>query len=96
MDGKPNKNIIWMTTAQDVLDVYNEAIQLAKSRGKKTGDSINEEIVELLSKKKKEIKCLGSTNKDIDLLTGDLRERGIKVLNINEELRKKKRREKDG
>jgi len=34
---------------------------------------------------------LGETEKDADLLTGDLREEGLKVLNLNEEQRKREK-----
>jgi len=39
--------------------------------------------------KKKQMKPIGTTDKDIDQLTGDLREEGKKILNLNEIQRRK-------
>ncbi len=88
-------NQVWMLTAEDILLVYEEAVELAKQRGKKSNDNINNEVIELLIKKGKVPKYLGNTEKDTDQLTGDLREEGIKVLNLNEEERKKKIKEEN-
>lgn len=51
----------------------------------------NEEVQELLWKlvEQKKAKFLGTTDKDIDLICGDMRENGIKVKNIEEEKRRK-------
>lgn len=51
----------------------------------------NEEVQQLLFKLTKENKAkfLGVTEMDGDLLTGNLRENKIKVLNLNEEQRRK-------
>lgn len=63
-----------------MLKVYD----LAKSRGKKTGDSIQDEFFELLDKEPDAAKFIGQTDQDIDMMTGNLREQGSKVININE------------
>ena len=75
---------------QITLDFYVELIELARNRGKKVGDSMESEFKELLEKYKNndKIKHLGLTNQDIDLLTGNLREKGKKVFNIAEYRRK--------
>jgi predicted CopG family antitoxin len=83
-------NNVWMLTAEDIELVYDEAKALASQRGKKAGDSFTDEIIELLIKKGKKLEYLGSTEKNIDVITGDLRESGIKVHNLNEEERRRK------
>jgi hypothetical protein len=80
---------MWLITAE----IYQEIIELALSHGKKAGDSMQEEFDEI-RKKHSEIKHLGITDKDIDMLTGELRDKGQKILNLNEEERKRKNNEK--
>ena len=79
-----NNKSVWMTDIETILEVY----ELAKQHGKKPGDSIEEEFIEIM--KKKQIKPIGSTDQDIDMLTGNLRENGIKVRNLKEDERNKK------
>ena len=76
---------IWNIT----IDDYIEAYELAKSRGKKAGDSLEVEFLEIMKKKGK--KPLGKTDKyaDVDMLTGELRDKGLRVLNLKEEERRK-------
>lgn len=76
---------IWKIT----LDDYYEILKLAKLNGKKEGDSIETELLEIL--KKKNIYPFGITNIDIDMFTGNLREQGYKVLNLKEIERQKNR-----
>jgi len=71
------------------ISTYLEIVELAKKHGKKPGDEMNEELVEIMKKKSK-IKYLGETDKDLDLLAGELREQGFKVFNPKEEQRRKK------
>lgn len=74
---------------QDVLIVYEEAIELAKQHNKKEGDDIGEEFFEIMKQKNLSADYLGcAENIDADLLSGNLRENGIYVRNLNEELRK--------
>lgn len=80
------KNLAWAID----LETYLEIIELATKHGKKTGDNMQEEFEEILKKKKDKFKLLGGTDKDADLLTGDCREKGLKVLNLNELDRRKK------
>lgn len=74
------KNLVWAIG----LETYLEIIELATKHGKKAGDSMQEEFEEVLKKKKDKFKLLGGTNKDVDLITGDLREEGQNILNLNE------------
>lgn len=78
-----DKKYMWSITIED----YVEIIDLAKKNGKKTGDNIEEEMLEIMKKKSK--KPFGTTDKDIDMLTGELRDKGIKVINLKEEERRK-------
>lgn len=92
---KPNpKNSVFYMD----ISIYLEIVKLAQEHGKKPGDSMQEEFLEILKKKRKEIEYLGNTDKDKDLLLGDLREEGLKIFDLDEERRKKdngrKRKEK--
>jgi len=71
------------------FEIYLEIVELAKKHGKKSGDSMQEEFDEILKKYPNEIKELGTTDMGVDLLTGNLRENGKKVLNLKEEDRRK-------
>jgi len=81
---KNKEQLVWMTD----IDTYAEIVELAQKRGKKTGDSMQQEFEEILKKRK--IKLLGQTDYDLDLLTGNIREMGLKVLNLKELNRRKK------
>ena len=81
-------NDMWLITAE----IYQEIIELALAHGKKAGDSMQEEFDEV-RKNHSEIQHLGTTDKDIDMLTGELRDKGQKILNLNEEERKRKNNE---
>jgi len=77
------------------IDTVIEVFELAKSHGKKQGDNCQEEFEEVLKKKKDKFKLLGTGSKDLDLLTGDLREQGKKVFNLNEWERRQKKEENE-
>lgn len=66
------------------IDTYLEIVFLAQNHGKKVGSNMQEEFEEILKKKKDRIKLIGVTDKDVDQLTGDLREERLKVLNLKE------------
>lgn len=83
---KNKKQLVWLID----LDTYSEIIELAQKRGKKVGDSMQQEFEEVLKKKKQKFELLGHTDQDIDLLTGNIREMGLKVLNLKEIQRRKK------
>jgi hypothetical protein len=84
-------NNLWAISIEDFLTIMDEAIILGKERGKKEGDNVEKEFFEIAKKKGMldKMKHLGKTEKDIDLLTGDLREEGFKIINLEEEKRKK-------
>ena len=77
-------NDVWLITTKIYTEIYN----LATKHGKKAGDSMMEEFNEVLKNKNGKVKYLGTTNKDVDLLTGNLREEGFRILNFNELARK--------
>jgi hypothetical protein len=65
---------------QVILEIYDRAIK----NGKKEGDSCQEEFNQLLKEKPEAFTFLGTCEEDADLLAGNLREKGLKILNINE------------
>jgi hypothetical protein len=65
------------------------AMQLAYKNGKSAGDGMAEELNEVARRHPEWVEFLGNTEADADKITGDLREEGMKVLNIEEEKRKK-------
>jgi len=79
-------NAVWQIN----LEIYKEIIELAQKHDKREGESIQEEFEEVMKNHASEVKFIGTTDKDIDMLTGDLRENGKKVLNLNEIERRKK------
>jgi len=74
------------------MDTVMEIIELAQKNGKKAGDSMQEEFEIILKKYPKKFEFLGATKKDVDMLTGNLREKGLKIFNLKEIDRKKRRR----
>ena len=84
-------NDIWITD----LDTYLEICELALKHGKKAGDSMQEEFDEIRKKYQDKIKHLSQTEKDVDQITGDLRENGLRILNLNEEERKRKKKDNE-
>lgn len=80
------KNLAWITT----MDAYIKIYELAKSHGKIPGDNMQAEFETIFKKYPNEFTFLNETNKDVDLLSGDLREEGIKVLNPKEIDRRKR------
>lgn len=85
----PTKQLAYTISFDDFMEIYEEVIKLARLRGKKPGEDIGQEFMEVAYTNKKKVKYLGKTEQDIDMLTGNLRENGLRVLNLNEELRKK-------
>jgi len=77
---------LWSMSIGDYLAIMKEAIILGKERGKVEGDNLETEFFEIAKKKglTEQIKHLGTTDKDKDLLCGDMREEGLKVLNLSE------------
>ncbi len=79
-------NFMYSITAEDLLKIYPEAIELAKKNGKKPGEDFGKEFSEIAKKYNINITPLGSTEMDAGLITGNLRENGLKVKNLNEEM----------
>ena len=79
-------NNIWSINLDDYLTIMEEAILLGKERGKKEGDNLEIEFFAIAKKKGllNKIKHIGQTEMDKDLLCGNLREEGIKILNLGE------------
>ena len=71
-------------------DIYLEIIELAKKEGVKEGESIQKQFEQILRQKPQEFKYLGDSDQDIDMITGNLREKGLKILNLKEEERRRK------
>ena len=84
-------NNLYLINPEDYLTIMEEAIKLGKERGKKEGDNIEQEFFEVAKKKGKlnNIKHLGQTEMDKGLITGNLRENGIKIFDLDEEKRRK-------
>jgi hypothetical protein len=85
------KNNLWTMSIDDYLTIMEEAIVLGKSRGKKEGDNLEQEFFEIAQEKGliDKIKHLGQTEMDKDLLIGNMREEGLKILDLDEEKRRK-------
>ena len=77
-------NEVWNLSVDEVLEIY----EIARKNGKKPGDSIEKELKQYMKEKNR--KPLGETDQDLDQITGNLREEGLKVLNLNEIKRRKK------
>ena len=73
------------------IEIMEEAIKLGKERGKKEGENIEQEFFEIAAKlgKMEKIQHLGQTEMDKGLITGNLREEGLKILDLDEEKRRK-------
>ena len=86
---------MYIIPATVLLEIYEDAVKLARSRGKKTGEDFGEELFEIAKKKGvyNQIQFIGVSKQDASMLTGNLREEGKKILNLNEEMDK---RSKDG
>lgn len=84
-------NNIYLINPEDYIEIMGEAIILGKERGKKEGEDISQEFFEIAAKKNKldKIKHLGQTEMDKGLITGNLREEGLKILDLDEEKRRK-------
>jgi predicted ATP-grasp superfamily ATP-dependent carboligase len=84
-------NNLFSMNISDYIEIMEEAIILGKERGKKEGDDLTQEFFEIAAKKNKleKIKYLGQTEMDKGLIVGNLREEGLKILDLDEEKRRK-------
>ena len=89
-------NNLYLINPEDYLTIMEEAIKLGKERGKKEGENIEQEFFEIAAKKNKldKIKHLGQTEMDKGLITGNLRENGINILDLDEVIRRKENENK--
>jgi hypothetical protein len=85
MTKKSPQYLAWLIDADIYLAIYDLAIK----RGKKPGDNMQDEAMEVIQKNRDKCKLLGMTDNDIDLLTGNLREKGFKIYNPKEKKRAK-------
>ena len=84
-------NNLFMLDIDTYIEIMEEAIKLGKERGKKEGENIEQEFFEIAAKlgKMEKIQHLGQTEMDKGLITGNLREEGLKILDLDEEKRRK-------
>ena len=84
-------NNLFMLDIDTYIEIMEEAIKLGKERGKKEGENIEQEFFEIAAKLRKmeKIQHLGQTEMDKGLITGNLREEGLKILDLEEEKRRK-------
>ncbi len=80
------KYLAWSIDPKTALEIFN----LAEQHGKKAGESMQTEFLEIYKKKPEKFQLLGATDQDVDMLTGNLREQGKKIINLNEIDRRKK------
>lgn len=68
------------------MDAILKMFEKAKANGKKPGDNCQEEFAEMLKENPNAVTFIGETDKDIDMLAGEIRDSdpNIKVQNINE------------
>jgi hypothetical protein len=82
---------MFMTDIETTLEIF----ELAKNNGKKPGDNCQEEFDIILKQKPHKFIYLGNSDKDVDLMSGNLREKGLKILNLKEIERRQKIDNKD-
>ena len=66
------------------LVMYLEVVELALLHGKHEGEDMTAELEEVSRKYTDKIKFIGTTDMDADMMTGNMRENGYKVLNLEE------------
>ena len=66
------------------IEAYQQIIEKAQARGKITGQSMQEEFDEVYKEHPEWFERIGETDLDVDMLAGELRERGARVFNFNE------------
>lgn len=71
-------NSLWQIN----FDGYFEIVKRSKEAGLKPGDDMTPIFLKYMEEKGN--KPIGNTDMDIDLLAGNLRENGLKILNMKE------------
>ena len=77
------------------IEAYAMIIELAQANGKVAGQSMKEEFEQVRQEHPEWFEVIGHIDMDVDLLGGELRERGVKVFNFNE-LRDLNKEQSDG
>ena len=72
------------------LEAYLTVYELALANGKKPGESMQEEFESVSKEHPEWFEFIGDSELDADMLTGEFRDRGLKVINIQEIDRGKK------
>ena len=65
------------------------AMRYAKFQGVKPGESFTKQLAEVIQRHPEWLDKVEECDKDVDLMTGDMREKGKKVFNLNEYMRQK-------
>lgn len=65
------------------------AMRYAKFQGVKPGESFAKQLMEVMKRHPEWVTKIEPCDKDIDMMTGDMREQGKKVFNLNEYMRQK-------
>jgi predicted nucleic acid-binding Zn-ribbon protein len=73
-------NEVWTTDIETMLHIY----ELAKAHGKKPDENIQDEFDTIRKLYPGKFTSLGITDMDKDLIVGNLREEGKKILNLDE------------
>lgn len=83
------KRFAWMLNAPYQVKAMMLAVQLACKNNRERWMPDFEEFAEVYLRHPEWVTPIGETKDDIDLIAGNLREKGLKVLSLNEELRRK-------
>jgi hypothetical protein len=75
-------NHIWQIDIDDYLEIMEGAIALGKERGKKEGDNLEEEFMEIAKRKNKIPKHLGATELNKDELIDQYKLGGLNILDL--------------
>jgi protein-tyrosine-phosphatase len=75
-------NNIWTISIDDYIQIMEEAIVLGNSRGKKEGESIEQEFFEIANKRGIKIQKLGATELNKEELKEQYKLAGKKILDL--------------
>lgn len=82
-------NKVWSLSRDDFIEIMEEeAIILGKQRGKKTGDSLEVEFLEIAKKKNKMPKYLGATELNSNELVKQYEMKGLSILDLTNKEKK--------
>ena len=66
------------------IEAYAMILERALANGKIAGQSMKEEFDQVIQEHPEWFEIVGETDLDVDMLTGELRDRGVRVFNFNE------------